>query len=138
MPKRTRTTRGFTLIELLVVISIIALLVALLLPALSAARDAANSAVCSARMQQVGLAFANYRAEHKDYLPPLNAQKIWTATPPPEATEKNYGMWNALGPYTGFPQWDGTASPPTTNDDPTRIKSDSYWGGYKQKWTPLG
>ncbi len=120
---------GFTLIELLVVISIIALLITLLLPALKNARVLTRATVCSNNQRQIGVAFAVYTTEFKEFLPPVNSGIGYNAN----GTAKAYGMWNALGPYTGFPQWAGMLSPPVSVDDPTRIKTDSYWGQYKVK-----
>ena len=135
MTGQPKSKRGFTLIELLVVVSIIGLLIALLLPALQKTRAAANLTVCASNQRQIGLGFAAYSTESRDYLPPLNASKLNSTDP--EYAEKNYGMWNCIGPYTGFPQWAGKASPPVGTDDPTRVKTDAYWGGYKQKFGRL-
>jgi len=64
------------------------------------------------------------------FLPPVNAYVGYNAA----GTEKGYGMWNCIGPYTGFPQWGGINSPPTSSDDSEHLKYDSYWGGYKMKY----
>jgi len=58
--------RGFTLVELLVVIAIIALLVSILLPALNRARDSALAVNCSAKQNQMQLAWAMYADAHDD------------------------------------------------------------------------
>ena len=109
---------AFTLIELLVVISIVALLISILLPALGKARQAAWTNKCMSGMKQIGLGFAMYMADNKDYLPPLNQNRSTN----PWKTAKSYGMWNCIGPYTGMAEWAGEKS------------SDSWWGAYKQKY----
>ena len=59
--------RGFTLIELLVVVAILAVLIALLLPALSGARGAARLARCLANQHQLGVAWALYTDDHRNF-----------------------------------------------------------------------
>lgn len=61
--------RAFTLIELLVVIAIIAVLIGILLPALGAARLQARTAVCTARLQQLGVGLSLYFGDYDRTLP---------------------------------------------------------------------
>lgn len=76
---------GFTLVELLVVISIIALLLAILLPGLNKARETAKAVVCLVNQRQIGLGFATYASDSREYLPPWStssgglAQTHWGA-----------------------------------------------------------
>ena len=122
-----RRMKTFTLIELLVVIAIIAILAAMLLPALQGARESAKSIICLNNLKQISSGFQFYTGDWNSFLPPLNQYKSYNA----QGVEKNYGMWNCIGPYLGFPQWGGIAGTGTNSDDPTLIKNDSYWGAYK-------
>ena len=65
-----KRVRAFTIVELLVVISILGILLALLLPALSRARAASRSAVCAARMHQVGLGWMIYATDNRGVVVP--------------------------------------------------------------------
>lgn len=76
-----RLRRGFTLIELLVVISIIALLIGLLLPALGAARQVGQGVVCKSNLRQIGMAYSDYAANWKEYLPGPNTSGMTVARP---------------------------------------------------------
>lgn len=61
--------RGFTLVELLVVIAILGLLAAVLFPVLAQARETARRSVCTANLQQLGIAFLMYAADYDETLP---------------------------------------------------------------------
>lgn len=127
----SRKKKAFTLLELLVVILIIGVLISLLLPALLMAREMGRTTVCSSNLEQIGLAFALYRAEWNDYLPPVDANIAHTAAGTPWALPKDYGMWNALGPYVNQNDWSGLALPVTSNPTPGFLKSASFWGSTK-------
>ncbi len=62
---------GFTLIELLVVIAIIALLLSITLPALRKAKLQASLVLCTANTKQIGGLIQCYRADNKDFVPPV-------------------------------------------------------------------
>lgn len=111
--------KAFTLIELLVVISIVALLISILLPALGKAREASWTSKCLSNFRQISIGFYAYMADNKDFLPPLNQARANSA----DKTAKDFGMWNCIGPYTGFDEWAGVY----TN-----------FGAYKRKYGVMG
>jgi prepilin-type processing-associated H-X9-DG protein/prepilin-type N-terminal cleavage/methylation domain-containing protein len=124
--------RGFTVVELLVVVGVLAVLAAMLMPAMNKARAAARSLRCQSQLRTIGQGFQMYATTYSNFLPPVNSYVSYNA----QGTSKNYGMYNAIGPYVGMPQWAGLNDPPLGNtepEDPTRIKTDSYWGKYKRE-----
>jgi prepilin-type processing-associated H-X9-DG protein len=107
-------------------------LAALLLPSMRHAIESSRSLSCRNNLKQISSAFMLYAGDYRNCFAGVNQAFNYAGLD--KGTEKSYGMWNTLGPYTGFPQWAGFESPPTSNDDPIHIKTGSYWGKYKIKY----
>ena len=75
--------KHFTLIELVVVIAILAVLATLPVPALSAARGRSVETACIDNLKALGVAFTQYAADNKGFMPRINDQlgdkKTWKA-----------------------------------------------------------
>ncbi len=125
-PKHRGERSGFTLVELLVVVGIISVLIAILLPALNRVNATARSIKCAANLRQIGIGFQMYRNDYKNFLPPVQSFVSYNAN----GTQKSYGMWNAIGPYTGQKEWAGLNLPIGTTEGV--LKWDSYWGSQKK------
>ena len=120
-----KPSQSFTLVELLVVVTIIAVLASLLLPALKGAKESARRAQCATNLRQIGAGFVMYVTDSDGFLPPLNSFISYNAA----GTDKPYGMYNAIGPYVGKPEWGGLGLPVGTTQG--YLKFDSYWGSQK-------
>jgi prepilin-type processing-associated H-X9-DG protein len=67
--------RAFTMVEMLVVIGLITVLMAMILPAIGQARAASRRVECASRLQQIGLAVADYEV-HTRMLPVGNRNLV--------------------------------------------------------------
>ena len=97
--------RAFTLIELLVVVAIIAILAALLLPVFAHAREAGRRATCQSNLRQIGMAFAQYVADHDGFY--LN-------TGDERQASGRYWRW-PLKPYVAYGRNQGATGPLTSS-----------------------
>ena len=66
---------AFTLMELLVVISIISVILTILMPVLAGIRRQARAVCCMSNLRQLGLAFACYASDNRNYVLPARTSK---------------------------------------------------------------
>jgi len=129
-----RRRHAFTLVELLVVTAIISVLIAMLMPVMFRVRASARTLKCSSNLRQIGMAFAAYRTDWRNYLPPVNAYVSdgpadYSTTPPTYADwscPKGYGMMGALGAYVGYPEFGGFKDPTGVSPTPDPDKYTGY------------
>jgi prepilin-type N-terminal cleavage/methylation domain-containing protein/prepilin-type processing-associated H-X9-DG protein len=112
---KKNTKIGFTLIELLVVIAIIAILAAMLLPALAKAREKAEEAVDMSNLHQIGLAFAMYEMDFKDFFPNAGNPNVGVPT------------WEMVLTKNWAPGYWPTYNPGAILDAPVQFNASTGW-----------
>jgi prepilin-type N-terminal cleavage/methylation domain-containing protein/prepilin-type processing-associated H-X9-DG protein len=122
---------AFTLIELLVVIAIIGVLTALLLPAVQRVRETVNRVHCANNLRQIGIAAADYEAQH-EHLPPGQNGYVGSG----QRRGPCVGPLVYLLPY--FEQEElydeFTSGTPAGWLDPTKTEEMSPWWDYEGAW----
>lgn len=122
--------RGFTLLELLVVVVILAILLSMIFPMGLLGMDAARSTQCKAKLQQWGVMWQAYVADHDGRFTPglVNVRQVENGIY--EGGSGDLSSWargewiKALGPYIGAKS-DLLVCPIATEKNP----DGHYWGG---------